>query len=230
MLNCIVIEDELLSRKLIENYIKKVDFLNIVNSFPDPISALSYLSKNSIDLIFLDIEMPEMNGIKFIQMIQHKIPQIILTTSHKEFALEAFEYNVTDYLVKPFDFPRFYKAITRAKDIIDNQTLHHINDDTVFVKKGVSIVRIKKSDILWVEALGDYITLNTEKEKIIIHSTMSVMEAKLSPNDYIRVHRSYIIRIDKIDTIEDDTISFNEKIIPIGKTYRDEVYKRLRMI
>lgn len=230
MLNCIVIEDELLSRKLIENYIKKVDFLNIVNSFPDPISALSYLSKNNIDLIFLDIEMPEMSGIKFIQMIQHKIPQIILTTSHKEFALEAFEYNVTDYLVKPFDFPRFYKAITRAKDIVDNQTLHHINDDTVFVKKGVSIVRIKKSDILWVEALGDYITLNTEKEKIIIHSTMNAMEEKLSSNDYMRVHRSYIIRIDKIDTIEDDTISFNEKIIPIGKTYRDEVYKRLRMI
>lgn len=230
MLNCIVIEDELLSRKLIENYIKKVDFLNLVHSFQDPITALSFLSENSVDLIFLDIEMPEMNGIKFIQMIQHKIPQIILTTSHKEFALEAFEYNVTDYLVKPLDFPRFYKAISRAKDIVAKQTLHHINDDTVFIKKGVSIIRIKKSDILWVEALGDYITLNTEKEKIVIHSTMNAMEAKLSPNDYMRVHRSYIIRIDKIDTIEDDTISFNEKIIPIGKTYRDEVYKRLRMI
>ena len=229
-MNCIVIDDDLLSRNLAETYIMKVDFLNILQSFSDPISALSFLSKNNVDLIFLDIEMPEMNGMKFIETIQQKMPQIILTTSHTEFAIQAFEYNVTDYLVKPLDYSRFYKAIMKAKNIFDNQVLHHINDDSVFVKKGTSIIRILKSAILWVEALGDYVVLNTGNERIVVYTTMKEMERKLSPNDYMRVHRSYIVRIDKIDTVEDNTISYNEKIIPIGKSYRENVFKRLKML
>jgi DNA-binding LytR/AlgR family response regulator len=230
MMNCIVIDDDLLSRNLAETYIKKVDFLNILQSFSDPISALSFLSKNNVDLIFLDIEMPEMNGMKFIETIQQKMPQIILTTSHTGFAIQAFEYDVTDYLVKPLDYSRFYKAIMKAKNIFDNQALHHINDDSVFVKKGTSIIRILKSSILWVEALGDYVVLNTGNERIVVYTTMKEMERKLSPNDYMRVHRSYIIRIDKIDTVEENTISYNEKIIPIGKSYRESVFKRLKML
>jgi DNA-binding NarL/FixJ family response regulator len=116
-MNCIVIEDDVLSRKLVENYIKKVDFLKLEQSFSNAISALSFLSENTIDLIFLDIEMPEMTGIEFIRAIQQKMPQVILTTSHNEFALEAFEYNVTDYIVKPVDYTRFHKAVMKAKGI-----------------------------------------------------------------------------------------------------------------
>lgn len=229
-MNCIVIDDELLSRKLIESYVKKTDFLNLLHSFSDPVSALSFLSENSVDLIFLDIEMPEMSGMNFIQTIQKKMPQIILTTSHTEFALEAFEYNVTDYIVKPFDYARFYKAITRAKELFDKHGLPQINDDTVFVKTGTTIVRIKKSDISWMEALGDYVTLHTGKEKIVVHSTMNEMETKFSAKEYLRVHRSYIVRIDKIDSIEDNAISVHDKLIPIGKTYREEVLKRLKTL
>lgn len=230
MINCIVLDDDLISRKLIEAYSKKASFLNLLHSFQEPISALSFLSENSVDLIFLDIEMPEMNGMKFIQTIQQKMPQVIIVTTHTELAHKAFEYEVTDFLVKPFDYSRFYKAVLRAKNIAEKDALHYIDDDNVFIKKGSSIVRIKKSDIIWVQALGDYITLNTEKEKIIIHSSMNAMEAKLSQKHYIRVHRSYIIRIDKIESIEDDIISYNEKIFPIGKTYRNYVYQRLKMI
>ena len=230
MMKCIIVDDELLSRKLIETFIKKIDFLNLVQSFPEPISALSYLSEDKVDLIFLDIEMPEMNGIEFIQTLEQKQTQIILITSRKDFALEAFENNVTDYLVKPFEYPRFYKAIIKAKDVFDKQFIQQGDNDTVFVKKGSTMIRINKSDIVWAESLGDYIKINTGKENYIIHSTMNGLEAKLPSKDYLRVHRSFIIRIDKIDTIEDDAISYHEKLIPIGKTYRTEVYKRLKMI
>ncbi|MGB3949088.1 MAG: LytTR family DNA-binding domain-containing protein [Bacteroidia bacterium] len=230
MINCIIVDDDLLSIKLIENFIKKVDFLNLDSTFTNPISALSYLSVNKVDLIFLDIEMPEMNGIEFIKTLHFPNCQIILITSHKEFAIEAFENSVTDYLLKPFDYHRFYKAINKAKDSFDKYFVKQEENDSVFVKKGSTMIRINISDIIWAEAVGDYVKINTEKDSYVIHSTMIALENKLSPKDYLRVHRSFIVRIDKIDTIENDSISYNKKLIPIGKTYRSDVYKRLRMI
>lgn len=229
-MNCIVIDDEELSRKLLEQFIGKNDSLVLLNSFSNPVDALSFLSNNKVDVIFLDIEMPEMNGLEFMKVL-NPLPSIILTTSHKEFALDAFEYNVVDFLVKPIVYSRFIKAVQKVKATFEKKEEFHISDDNnVFVKQGSSIVRIKKSDILWVEALGDYIILHTDKDKFTILSTMKGIEEKLPSQDYIRVHRSFIIRIDKIDSIEDNTISYKEKLIPIGKSYREEVFKRLNML
>ncbi len=229
-MNCIIIDDHELSIKSLEHFIEKTPFLNLTCSFSNPVDALSVVSENKGDLIFLDIEMPEMNGIEFINAVKKNLPQVILTTYHEKFALTAFEHNVTDYLMKPITYQRFFQAVSKAKDIFDKQAVHHISNDTVFVKKGSSIVKLKKSEIIYVEALVDYVVLYTDKEKFIVHSSMTAMEGKLSAQDYMRVHRSYIIRIDKIDSIEDNAISYKEKLIPIGKTYREEVLKRLNML
>lgn len=229
-MNCIVIDDEELSRMSVEHCIKKTDFLNHTVSFDNPIKALSFIQKNQIDLIFLDIEMPEMTGMEFIKAVGHKVPQIILATTHTEFALEAFEHNVTDYIVKPISYQRFFKAVSKAKEIHERQANHYIESDVIFIKKGPTIFRIKKSDILWAEACGDYVVLNTERDKYMVHSTLKTIEDKLPSKDYLRVHRSFIVRIDSIDNIEDDTIAYGRKLIPIGKTYKETVYKRLNLL
>lgn len=228
-MNCIVVDDEEMSRRSIEHCIKQTDFLSLTASFDSPIKALSFIQKNKIDLIFLDIEMPEMNGIEFIKTAGHKVSQIILATTHTEFALEAFEYNVTDYLVKPVTYQRFFKAVSKAKEVYEKQANFYVENDAIFIKKGASIFRIKKSDILWGEACGDYVILNTDKQKFMIHSTMRAIEDKLPAKDYLRVHRSFIVRIDSIDSIEDDAIAYGNKLIPIGKTYKDTVFKRLNL-
>ncbi|MCC6818976.1 MAG: response regulator transcription factor [Bacteroidia bacterium] len=208
----------------------KVDSLNIVNTFNDSIQALSFIASNPVDLIFLDIEMPELNGMEFIRALQQPRPHIILTTSHTEFALEAFQENVLDYLVKPIELPRFIIAVNKAKIMLEKHRIDHVDNDTLFIKKGNLIVRINKLDVLWIEGLGDYVTINTEKEKFIVHSTMHAIEQKFNSKEFMRVHRSFIIRIDKINNIEDNCISYFDKFIPIGKTYKESVYKRLNML
>ncbi len=229
-MKCIIIDDNELALKATEQCVSKAEQLNLVGTFEDAFKALTFLSTNTVDLIFLDIEMPELNGIDFIKALRQPHPYIILTTSHTEHALEAYDYNVTDYLVKPISFPRFLNAIAKVEDMYEKQNIHHSDQDTIFIKKGNLIVRVNKKDILWIEGLGDYVTLNTEKEKFVVHSTMHAIEQKFSTNEFIRVHRSFIIRIDKINNIEDNCISYFDKFIPIGKTYRETVYKRLNLL
>jgi DNA-binding LytR/AlgR family response regulator len=229
-MKCIIIDDNELALKATQQCVSKVEQLTLVHVFENALKALSYLSSNTVDLIFLDIEMPELNGLEFIKALKQPHPFIIFTTSHTEHALEAYDYNVADYLVKPIQFPRFLNAIAKVRDMYEKQNIHHTDQDTIFIKKGNLIVRVNKNDILWIEGLGDYVTLNTEKEKFIVHSTMHAIEQKFSTNDFIRVHRSFIIRIDKINNIEDNCISYFDKFIPIGKTYRETVYKRLNML
>jgi DNA-binding LytR/AlgR family response regulator len=229
-MKCIIIDDNELALKATEQCVSKLENLSLVQSFEDSIKALSWLSTNSIDLIFLDIEMPELNGLEFIKALKQPHPYIIFTTSHTEHALEAYDYNVADYLVKPISFPRFLSAIGKVQDMYEKNKIDHADNDTLFIKKGNLIVRVNKKDIMWIEGLGDYVTLNTEKEKFIVHSTMHAIEQKFSSTEFIRVHRSFIIRIDKINNIEDNCISYFDKFIPIGKTYRETVYKRLNML
>lgn len=229
-MKCIIVDDDPISVKVLEAFIQKTDLLTLANTFNNPISALSYITANGVDLIFLDIEMPEMNGIQFIQTLNQNHPQIILTTSQTNFAIEAYNNNVSDYLVKPFDYSRFHKAIVKVKEITSKKTSSHSNIQSLFVKEGSTIKKINIQDILWVESTGDYIKIQTKIEKIVVHSTLSSFEKRLPPNEYIRVHRSYIVRIDQIETIEDDAIAIKEKLIPIGKTYKSDVYKHLHII
>lgn len=231
-MKCIIIDDNDIALMATQQCVSKAEQLELVKTFNNSLQALTYLNTNTVDLIFLDIEMPELNGIEFIQSMKQPHPMVILTTSHPEFALEAYENNVLDYLVKPIALPRFLIAVTKAQSMIENHNnnIDKIENDIIFIKKGNLIVKVNKSDIQWIEGLGDYVTLNTEKEKFIVHSTMHAIEQKFASPEFIRVHRSFIIRIDKITNIEDNCISYFDKFIPIGKTYKDAVYKRLNLL
>lgn len=229
-MNCIVVDDNEIALKATEQCIRQVSFIKQSLSFTDPVAALSHIAENETDLVLLDVEMPEIGGLDFIKALKQPHPIIILTTSYREYAIDAFDYNVTDYLVKPISVSRFMQAMTKAKDVYDRNKIHHIDEETVFIKKGSSFTRINIDDILWVESLGDYVTLNTTTEKIVVHSTMQAIEEKLGTQKFIRVHRSYLIQADKITDIEDDVISCFNQLIPIGKTYRREVYSRFKII
>jgi DNA-binding LytR/AlgR family response regulator len=226
----IIIDDNEIALLATQQCVLKAEQIKLLKTFNNALQALSYIASNQVDLIFLDIEMPELNGIEFIKAMKHPHPLIVLTTSHPEFALEAYEHNVLDYLVKPIALPRFLNAVAKAQAMFEKHNIDKIENDIIFIKKGNIIVKVNKSDVLWIEGLGDYVTLNTEKEKFIIHSTMHAIEQKFASNEFIRVHRSFIIRIDRINNIEDNCISYYDKFIPIGKTYREAVYKRLNLL
>ncbi len=226
----IIIDDNEIALLATQQCVLKAEQIKLLKTFNNALQALSYIASNQVDLIFLDIEMPELNGIEFIKAMKHPHPLIVLTTSHPEFALEAYENNVLDYLVKPIALPRFLNAVAKAQAMFEKHNIDKIENDIIFIKKGNIIVKVNKSDVLWIEGLGDYVTLNTEKEKFIVHSTMHAIEQKFASNEFIRVHRSFIIRIDRINNIEDNCISYYDKFIPIGKTYREAVYKRLNLL
>ena len=225
-MEAVIIDDDSLSGELIARYLEKTGLAGLSGNFTDPAKALAHLHDHKTDLIFLDIEMPGMNGMEFLDALPYADTQVILVTSHKEFALEAFEHKVLDYLVKPFAYSRFLAAVSRARTMLKET---EENDENVFVKKDSQMIRIRKSDILWAEAMGDYSVLYTEKDKFVLHCTLKAIEEKLPSRIYMRVHRSYIIRIDTIEKVEDNVIFSSRKSMPIGKSYRDEVFKRLKM-
>ena len=227
MMNAIIIDDDDLSGKLMEKFVLQTGFINLLRTFTDAVSALSFLSSTKIDLILLDLEMPGMNGIEFMDALKNGEQQIVVVTSHKEFALESYDYNVAGYLVKPVIYSKFFKTVSTVLKNTKRQLENE--DDIVFVKKDSQIIQIRKSEILFVEALGDYAVLNTAKEKFVVHSTLKSIVEKLPVQDYIRVHRSFIVRINKIEKIEDSLIFCKDKKIPIGKSYHEEVFRRLKM-
>lgn len=234
-MNCILVDDDDMSRRLVEDYVTRVDFVNLVRSFSNPIEALSFLQsqQDDIHLIFLDIEMPEMSGIDFMETGSVK-PQVIIISSKDKYALQAFEYSVTDYLLKPITFPRFFKAVSRAYDRYNASRSPFDDDREIFIKKNNSLVRVRYGDILWIEAMENYVNVITTNDRFTIHLTMKSIENQLPSERFKRVHRSYIINIRKIDTIEDNLITIRtndgRKSIPIGKSYRDTLINELNMI
>jgi DNA-binding LytR/AlgR family response regulator len=230
MVNCVVIDDDEMMRMVLKQFISKHPDLKFVQEFSSALEAFNFVKQNEVDLIFLDLEMPEMSGMEFLETYNSLLPNIIITTSHEDFAIKAFQYNVSGYLIKPVTFNSFNKAIlkvnTGPKKVINS----NVDGDLVFVKKGSTIKKINTKDIFLIECIGDYVNLFTETEKFTLHMTMKQMELKFSDNQFLRVHRSYIVRIDKIEEIEDDSISFGKRIIPIGKTYKQEVISRLNFL
>ncbi|HPD96464.1 MAG: response regulator transcription factor [Bacteroidales bacterium] len=234
-MNCILIDDDEMSRRVIEEYASKVDFVNILNSFSNPVDALNFVRNNpdNVNLIFLDIEMPEMNGMEFLEATTNS-PQVIIISSKDKYALKAFDYSVTDYLLKPVMFPRFFKAVSKAYEKFNKQRSASDLDKEIFVKKNNTLIRIKYGDILWVEALENYIVINTPNERFTIHLTMKSIENQLPIEKFKRIHRSYIVNISRIESIEDNSVVIrtNEgrKIIPIGKSYRDKLLNELNLL
>ncbi len=229
MIRCAIVDDEEMSRKNIEQLINRIQDLKLVVVCKDAIEASNVLRKEKVDLVFLDVEMPEMTGIELVKSLTHK-PEIVLISSKENYAVEAFEYDVADYIVKPATYERFLKAYDRVKVRLTADNENMVNDDAVFVKVDSQLVKVNTGDILWVEAFGDYVNIFTETNKYIVHSTMKGMENKLSSEQFLRVHRSYIVRLQKIKAIEETLIIIGKKLIPIGDSYRSILMKRLNML
>ncbi|MDX2128641.1 MAG: LytTR family DNA-binding domain-containing protein [Chloroherpetonaceae bacterium] len=229
-IRCIVIDDDDIFRKVLVKAIQKLDALNLVQEFDNPLDAINFLSKEKVELIFSDVEMPEMSGLDFISSLSYK-PKIILITAHENYAVKAFDYEVTDYLVKPFQYPRFLKAIDRVKAELESekeQASNPSDSQYLFVKKKDAMIKVDFRDILWIEADTDYMVIQTESESFMMLSTMKALESKLSA-EFMRVHRSFIVRLDKINAIQDSTIIINRKVIPISDSYWPLLKARLKM-
>jgi DNA-binding LytR/AlgR family response regulator len=234
MIRCLVVDDEHLALHILEDYIAKVPFLQLIKSTTNPIEALTLVQEGNIDLIFLDVQMPELTGIQFLKIANGKA-KVILTTAYPQYALEGYELDVVDYLLKPIAFDRFFKSVQKAQGIIQPSAKVEIKaeasvqqdflNDFIFVKTEHKIQKVYLKDILYIEGLKDYISIFTPAERIITLQGMKKMEDALPEKYFMRVHKSYIISINKIDSIERSRIWIGEKIIPIGYTYREEFFK-----
>ncbi|MEM9023593.1 MAG: LytTR family DNA-binding domain-containing protein [Bacteroidota bacterium] len=204
-------------------------FLNLVGIYASAIEAKEALDEKDVDLIFLDVEMPNMTGMEFIQTFRD-IPQIILVTAKKEYAFEAFKYDVTDYISKPINYTRFLQAAEKAQRINENIVSEGDQDDTIFIKSDLALVKVSLSEVNYIEALGDYVRVITDAEKYTVLSTMKAFEAKLSDKNFLRVHKSYIVRLDKIKQIEGNMVNLGKKAIPVSRTYKDTLLQRINML
>ena len=229
-MNCIIVDDDAMSRAAVKRFVERTEVLTLVGECNDAMEAQNILMREQVDIVFLDVHMPSMNGLELIKSIEQK-PFFILITGRKDYAVEAFENNVLDYLVKPIDYSRFLKAVERAVHASEKKKLLGTSYENIFVKAEPGrLTKIKTSDILFVEALADYVMINKATEKYTVHTTMKNIEQKLPPNEFVRVHRSYIVRLDKISEIEENTLTVNKNLIPIGRSYRSELLSRLNFL
>ncbi len=239
-MNCIIIDDEETARVIIEQLCDQVANLDVIESFSNAIQAIKFLNKNDIDLIFLDIHMPDFTGFDFIQTLKNP-PKIILTTSDKNFALEAFEYNcIVDYVVKPITLTRFTKSIEKAKTFVDkvskiqqtdiNTSENTISDTDLYVNIDRRLIKINLSSISVIEAKGDYIQIKTDTKNYTVHSTLKKIQEKLPDHLFLKVHRSYIIHTKKIIDIEDNSVLIAKDVIPVSRSNRPELMKRLNLL
>jgi DNA-binding LytR/AlgR family response regulator len=234
-MNCLIVDDDELSRITMEHFLKETSFLTLVKSCSSAVEAVNILSSNNnIQLIFLDIEMPIMNGMDLLKNFTNH-PQIILMTSHKNYALEAFEYNVTDYLLKPITYPRYMKAVKKAmeKEKDNNNNVSTVvtnsNSEDIFIKVDSSLIKLSVKEILFLEAMGDYVSISTAERKYMVYSTMKHMEEKL-PENFMRVHRSHIVNINKISNIDDYSITINKKVLSVSRNYKESLIQRLNLV
>lgn len=226
MINCLIIDDEPLARECITNYIAEIDFLQLTGTGINAVELSQLLDKHDIQLVFLDIQMPVMNGIDYLRMSE-KPPMVIITTAYPNYALEGFQLDVLDYLVKPITFDRFFKAVNKAKEYYQLRTRPVTADDYFFIKCDYKYEKIVLNDVLYIQALQNYVAIHTAKGKYITLLNLKSVEVHLEPQSFIRVHKSYIVSIAKIDTIENNEIIVQSFRIPIGRGYREEIITRI---
>lgn len=225
-IRCIVTDDEPLARKGLQGYIEKIDFLELVAVCENAIELNSVLKQQPVDLLFLDIEMPYMTGIEFLKNLSQP-PKVIFTTAYDKYALQGFELEVLDYLLKPVSFERFLKAANKAYDYFKLVESGEQRTDHVFVKADSKLEKVRFDDILFVEALENYIGIYTSGKKIITHSTLKAFQEKLPPQQFIQPHKSYLVAIDKINSIEGNVLHIQQYQVPISKYQKEEVLERL---
>lgn len=230
-MNCIIVDDDEMIRLDLENKISQTMVLNLVGICKNAQEAAELLLSQNVDLIFLDVLMPGMTGLDFVKTLAASKPEIIMITSNKDFAVEAFEYDVTDFLVKPVSYERFLKAVSKAKRNFDKKgTSVNTIDDHIFIKVSSRFVKLELKNILYIEALADYVTIYTLTDKFTIHSTMKGIESALPANDFFRAHNSFIVRLDKISSIEDNCISIHKAAIPVSRNKWKLLIQRLKML
>ncbi|EAY30838.1 LytR/AlgR family response regulator transcription factor [Microscilla marina] len=241
-LKCLLVDDEPLAHKIIQNYIARLNTLEVVGSCYNAIEALNFLYEHEVDLMFLDIQMPELNGLDMLKTLPHS-PKVILTTAYTEFALESYEFGVVDYLLKPIAFPRFLKAVNRViddsselqrseKPPVINQQYSNANESLngyLFLKENQVTHKVFLNNILFIQAYGNYLKFFTEDKMIMVADTMKNIMAQLPESDFVRVHKSYIVSLSKIDQIEGNQIKIINHTLPVGNKYRlvfEQKFKR----
>jgi len=231
MMTCLIIDDNLIARATLSQLASQVKDLTVICEYCSAIEAYNHLQAESIDLLFLDIEMPEMTGLELTKSLRNNGTVVIFSTSKKEYAAEAFELNVADYLVKPVSPVRFLQAVNKAREIIASkkEELQVKNDEFIFVRDSNITRRIKFSDILYAEAMGDYVKFFTPAKTYAIHGTLKGAEEKLPSANFIRVHRSYIIALDKIDTLQDGGLVIKGQYLPVADAYRKALNSRMNV-
>jgi DNA-binding LytR/AlgR family response regulator len=234
ILKCVAIDDEPLARECIANYVREVNFLQLTGTGSNPVELTKLLDEQDIDLVFLDIQMPVINGIEFLKMTQNP-PMVIITTAYPSYALDGFQLDVLDYLVKPITFNRFFKAVSKAKDykhlLAKSASADLTKTDSTapyfFIKCDYKYERIYFDDILYIEAMQNYVTIYTTKGKYITLLYLKNVEENLDKKSFIRVHKSYLVSIPKIEAIENNEIIIQSFRIPISRNFRDQVIERV---
>jgi len=228
-LRCIIVDDEIMARKSLERLCKKIDAIEVVTVCENAELAIEFLKKDSVDLIFLDIEMPGLTGIEFLSAVSI-LPQIIFTTSKTEYAFEAFQHQVTDYLQKPIDYSRFLLAIEKALEIQKQNNLFKAAAEEVYIREEGKYIRISYDTILYFENVGDYVKVVTDVGNHIIYSTLKSIVKKLNNTRFLKVHRSYIVNLAKIKDIDESSLVINRKVIPISRANRPVLMSRLNIL
>lgn len=225
-LSCIIVDDEPVARKILQEFVEKAPFVDLQGKFENATKAREYLQNNETDLMFLDIEMPKVSGLQFLQNAEIK-PLVILTTAFPQYALEGYELDIIDYLLKPFAYSRFLKAIQKAKEYYDlkNANAANLLSDYIFVKSEKRIEKIELKDILYIESLGNYVTIHAGNTKFIVYLTLKSLESQLPANEFLKIHQSFLVACSKISAIEGNEIKLGTKSLPISRNFRDSVMK-----
>ncbi|HYH15755.1 MAG TPA: LytTR family DNA-binding domain-containing protein [Flavisolibacter sp.] len=231
-MKCIIVDDNKMARMAMKQLVSQVKNLELVKECSTAMEAYNAISKEPVDLLLLDIEMPEMTGLELIKNLGNKKPLIIFTTAKKDYAVEAFELNVIDYLIKPVPPARFLQAIDRANEALESnkEEVKVGEQEFVFVKDNGILKRINVDDILYLEAMGDYVKVHTPQKFHVLHATLKSIEEKLPASKFLRVHRSYIVSLNKIDYIQEGMISIGKASVPVADTYRSALNKRLNLL
>jgi DNA-binding LytR/AlgR family response regulator len=228
LLTCAIIEDDTISMTMMEGLADKTELLDVKGKFSSSNKAMPWLLENPVDLLFLDIEMPGMSGLDLLKSLPYK-PEVIIVSSKPQYAIEAYDLSVTDYLLKPVtDYGRFLAAITKVMTKRKNHQPKQ--DENLFVKIESLLLKLDINEILWIEAFGDYIKINTSDKMHTVYSTLKKVEEKLPSQKFVRVHRSYVVNITKITNIDPNNLEISKKIIPVSSTYRDDLLNKISVL
>jgi DNA-binding LytR/AlgR family response regulator len=232
-MNCIIVDDSKIARETIKLLIEQFSFLNLIKECETPVEAFEYLKKESVDLVFLDVEMPGMSGLDLLKNLD-KHPIVILVTSKKDYAVEAFELNVVDYLIKPVNLSRFMVAVNKAKELFENRdqkaVINGNNKEYIFVRSSGLLIKIKLDNIQYIQAIGDYVNIFTPEKRYTVHITLKNIEEKLPSDKFFRLHRSYLVSLNHIDNIEENSAYTGKHPLPIAGQFKKELLRKLNMI